>query len=36
MRKAFWQENLRRKIARINLHPCLNPSPSMISTKDGD
>jgi hypothetical protein len=34
--KVFWQENLRTRIARINLHPCLNPPPPMISTKEED
>jgi hypothetical protein len=36
MGKAFCQENLRRRIARINLHPCLYPPPPMISTKEVD
>jgi hypothetical protein len=34
MGKAFWQENLKRKIAKINLHSCLHPPPPMISTKE--
>jgi hypothetical protein len=36
MGKAFWQENLRKIIARINLHPYLHPPPSMIFTKEED
>jgi hypothetical protein len=33
MRNAFWQKNLKRRIAKINLHPCLYPPPSMILQK---
>jgi hypothetical protein len=36
MGKAILQENLRRKIARIHLHPYLYPSPLMIFTKEED
>jgi hypothetical protein len=32
--KAYYQENLRKRIAKINLHHYLHSSPSMIFTKE--